>query len=107
MSAVFVDPKGPYPARVEEWFDAERDAYSFDLAIPAVYHPPCGPWGQLRGFCTKQDPAAGPWAVRAVLRTGGVLDLLDVIVSAPRHEPEARAQRGAGAVASVARKANR
>lgn len=72
--ALCVDPAGPYPARLVEWYDADRDARTFSGDEPVVAHPPCGPWGRLRRLCTKQDPSLGPLCVEIVRRNGGVLE---------------------------------
>ena len=72
--ALYVDSRGVYPKLVAEWYDEARDARTYAGPWPVVAHPPCGPWGRLRAFCTKQDRAAGPHAVEMVRRFGGVLE---------------------------------
>ena len=74
VAALYVDPAGPYPALVPEWYDAERDARTYCGPSPVVAHPPCGPWGKLRMLCTKQDPSLGPVGVYQTLEWGGVLE---------------------------------
>jgi len=76
VSALYVDPKGPYPELVgiDNCWDAERDARLYSGSGPVVAHPPCGPWGTLSHFCTKQDATLGPVAVEQVQRFGGVLE---------------------------------
>lgn len=74
VAALYVDPRGPYPGLVSEWWDEQRDARQYAGPLPVVAHPPCGPWGQMRGLCTRQDPTCGPAAVAAVRRWGGVLE---------------------------------
>lgn len=74
VAALYVDPKGPYPKLVRDWYDEARDAKTYAGPRPVVAHPPCGPWGMMRGLCTKQDKAAGPQAVEMVRRYGGVLE---------------------------------
>ncbi len=73
-SALYIDPNGPYPALGLDCWDATRNAEDYAGPGPVIAHPPCGPWGQLRQFCTKQDPAIGPIAVQQVRRWGGVLE---------------------------------
>lgn len=76
VAALYVDRKrGPYASipGVDCW-DAERDATTYPGPYPVVAHPPCGPWGRLRGQCTLQDPKLGPVAVEQVMRWGGVLE---------------------------------
>lgn len=74
VSVLYVDPKGPYPELVADWWDETRDAKRYAGPWPVVAHPPCGPWGRLSFLCTKQDPKCGPSAVNAVRRWGGVLE---------------------------------
>jgi hypothetical protein len=76
IAALYVDvAKGPYAAMegVDCW-GIERDAKTYDGPWPVVAHPPCGPWGSLKGLCTKQDPSCGPRAVEQVRMLGGVLE---------------------------------
>lgn len=74
VAVLFVDPRGPYPKLVEQWFDADRDARTYAGSLPVVAHPPCGPWGKMARFCDKQDPDLAPLAVDFVRRFGGVLE---------------------------------
>jgi hypothetical protein len=73
-SALYVDPRGPYPQLVTDWWDKSRDARLYRGTSPVVAHPPCGPWGTMRYFCTKQDPDLAIHAVDQVRRCGGVLE---------------------------------
>lgn len=75
VAALYVDPKGPYPniRGVDVW-DQERDARLYNGPFTVVAHPPCGPWGQMKRFCTKQDPNLGIIAVQQVRKWGGVLE---------------------------------
>ena len=75
IAALYVDPRGPYPAMpgVDCW-DEARDARLYDGPHPVVAHPPCGPWGRLRAFCTRQSRVLGPLAVFQVRKWGGVLE---------------------------------
>lgn len=74
VSALFVDPDGPYPRMdgVDCW-DERRNAYLYEGTSPVVAHPPCGPWGDL-AHKSKQDPEAAPFALGVVRRCGGVLE---------------------------------
>ncbi len=45
MSALFVDPRGPYPKLVADWWDESRDARLYRGKNPVVAHPPCQLWG--------------------------------------------------------------
>lgn len=74
VTALYVDPLGPYPKLVADWYDEKRDARTYAGPNPVVAHPPCGPWGPMRGLCTKQDRTLAPLAVEAVRKWGGVLE---------------------------------
>lgn len=75
VAALYVDPRGPYPSMpgVECW-DETRDARNYAGPHPVVAHPPCGPWGRLHRFCTRQPAELGPRAVEQVRQWGGVLE---------------------------------
>lgn len=60
-------------AGVDVW-DAERDARRYAGPWPVVAHPPCGPWGKLRGQCKGSGKDVGPVCVEHVRRYGGVLE---------------------------------
>jgi hypothetical protein len=73
--ALYVDPRGPYPGIVREWYDAERNAMSYRGSLPVVAHPPCGPWSQLSQLHKHaEEIALAPHAVAVVQRCGGVLE---------------------------------
>lgn len=74
VSALFVDPEGPYPQLpgVDCW-DETRDAFKFRDSHPVVCHPPCGPWGKLSHF-SRQDPNGAPFCLDRVRANGGVLE---------------------------------
>lgn len=74
VSALYIDPAGPYPRMVVDCWDEIRDAKRYDGPNPVVAHPPCGPWGRLSNLCHLQDPTCGPAAVASVRRWGGVLE---------------------------------
>ena len=75
VAALYVDPRGPYPAMPDvDCWDVERDARKYAGPWPVVAHPPCGPWGQLRHLCTKQDPGLALAAAAQVMRWGGLLE---------------------------------
>lgn len=76
VAALFVDPRGPYPAltAVDCW-DAARDAREFTDTIPVVAHPPCAPWGRLRHLSTRAHEAdLAILAIEVVRSNGGVLE---------------------------------
>lgn len=72
--ALFVDPRGPYPGIVRDWYDEARDARTYTGTLPVVAHPACGPWGRLAHLCTKQNRDDALVAVEQVRRCGGVLE---------------------------------
>ena len=77
VQALYVDPeRGPYVSLLgaENCWGVERDAKLYAGPDRVVAHPPCGPWGTLKAFCTLQDPTCGPIAVEQVRRFGGVLE---------------------------------
>ena len=89
VAALYVDPRGPYPAirerlRVDyamglthsniDCWDAARDARRYDGPHPVVAHPPCGPWGRLRHLYRGNEHDCAPRAVEQVRRWGGVLE---------------------------------
>ena len=63
-----------YGAPVEYWGKPVRDAKLYDGPYPVVAHPPCGPWGRMRGLSKYQDKSCGPRAVEQVRKFGGVLE---------------------------------
>ena len=75
IAALYVETDGVYfgVLGVDPW-DVVRDAKKYDGPHPVVAHPPCGPWGRMAQFATKQDPACGPRAVAQVRAFGGVLE---------------------------------
>ncbi len=73
--ALYVDPLGPYPAIVRQWFDADRNAMGYRGSLPVVAHPPCGPWSRLSQLHKSAvEIALAPHAVATVQRCGGVLE---------------------------------
>ncbi len=75
IAALYVDARGPYPKMPDvDCWDAERDARNYLGPHAVVAHPPCGPWGKLASWCTKQDASLGPIAVHQVRTFGGVLE---------------------------------
>lgn len=75
VAVLYVDPRGPYPSLVTEWYDEARDARTYRGSLPVVAHPPCGPWGRLAHLSRKHaEIAFAPHAVAVVQRCGGVLE---------------------------------
>lgn len=74
VSALYVDPRGPYPKLVADWWDETRDARLYAGPNPVVAHPPCGPWGRLKHLYQGQEHDCAPRAVEQVRAFGGVLE---------------------------------
>lgn len=76
VAALYVDPKGPYPALLgaRRCWDERRDARLYGGPCPIVAHPPCGPWGRLRHLYRGSEHDCAPRAVAQVRRWGGVLE---------------------------------
>lgn len=80
--ALYVDPRGPYPKLVREWYDEKRDARTYAGPLPVVAHPPCERWGRYwsGGPSAKKRRALGDdagrfaAALQTVRRVGGVLE---------------------------------
>lgn len=84
VSVLFVDPAGPYPELVKDYWDAERDARLYDGPLPVVAHPPCQLWVNLAHVNYKRyggghnrpgnDGGCFASALYSVRRWGGVLE---------------------------------
>lgn len=75
VAALYVDvERGPYPALGLDCWGEDRDARLYPGPGPVIAHPPCGPWGALKGLCRLQDRSLGPVAVEQVRMWGGVLE---------------------------------
>lgn len=74
VAALYVCSRTPYLAFDVDIYDERRDARTYEGPYPVVAHPPCGPWGKLKQFCTKDDPELAIIAVRQVRQFGGVLE---------------------------------
>lgn len=72
--ALYVDPRGPYPKLVREWYDEARDARTYAGPLPVVAHPPCGPWSKLRHLYRGSEHDCAPRALNQVQTFGGVLE---------------------------------
>ncbi len=76
VDALYVDPKGPYPALLgaDRCWDEARDARTYDGPGPVVANPPCGPWGRLTHLYKGAEHECAPHAVQIVRKYGGVLE---------------------------------
>jgi hypothetical protein len=74
VSVLYVDPAGPYPGLVRDWYDETRDGRTYAGPNPVVAHPPCGPWSTLRSLSHETTQDLAPHAVELVRRWGGVLE---------------------------------
>ncbi len=60
-------------------YDSKRDARTFRANTPAVAHPPCRLWSktlrhQAKSPAPLEEMECGRWAVRTILKCGGVLE---------------------------------
>lgn len=74
VAVLYADPLGPYPGLARLWYGEQQDARTYDGPWPVVAHPPCGPWGFLRGLSKETTADCAPHALTAVRRFGGVLE---------------------------------
>ena len=74
VSVLYVDPRGPYPKLVADWWDEKRDARNYAGPNPVVAHPPCGPWGRLKHLYKGSEHDCAPIAQHQVRSYGGVLE---------------------------------
>lgn len=74
VAALYVDPRGPYPSLVAEWYDEARDARTYAGPWPVVAHPPCRNWSSLKHLAGSDDSDCGVVAFEQVRRWGGVLE---------------------------------
>lgn len=85
VSALYVDPRGPYPTLLADVWDEKRDANLYDGPRPVVAHPPCQRWGRYWGggpmlHGTPQQKTLGDdggcfdAAILTVRTCGGVLE---------------------------------
>ncbi len=81
VAALYVDRNGPYPSRVQHWYDDKRDARSYTDELPIVAHPPCQRWCRLAGLVEARwghkkgaDGGLFEHALATVRRVGGVLE---------------------------------
>lgn len=79
VAALYIDPRGPYPALVISAWDKTADATRYAGPYPVVAHPPCSAWSKLWGCKrTRRKPGQGDTtgriAVAQVRRWGGVLE---------------------------------
>lgn len=84
VSALYVDPRGPYPKLVADWWDEKRDARNYAGPNPVVAHPPCQLWGPFAAGNFRRwggehnrpgnDGGCFAAALASVFRFGGVLE---------------------------------
>lgn len=82
VAALYVDPRGPYPKLVADWYDTERNAILYQGPRPVVAHPPCAHWGRLRNLPNVRittgeairEAFCALMAVQQVRQWGGVLE---------------------------------
>lgn len=74
VAALYVDPRGPYPELVSDWYDEHRDARNYRGPHPVVAHPPCETWGKLHHFSKADNHDLALHAIEIVRTFGGVLE---------------------------------
>jgi hypothetical protein len=74
VAALYVDPRGPYPGLVVDWYDETRDARTYAGPWPVVAHPPCRNWSSLRHLAKVDDSALGLLAIEQVREYGGIVE---------------------------------
>lgn len=84
VSVLYIDPRGPYPKLVADWWDEKRDARLYAGPNPVVAHPPCQLWGSFAAVNFKRwggehnrpgnDGGCFEAALNAVRKWGGVLE---------------------------------
>lgn len=57
-----------------ELYNIERNAHTYTGPGPIIAHPPCGPWGRLKGQCFWEDESHGIKAMQLVHHYGGVVE---------------------------------
>lgn len=76
MNVFFCERKSTYRALNCETYDRARNALTCPDKTPAIYHPPCQPWGRLRKFA-KWRPGekwSGVWAIIRCRKFGGIVE---------------------------------
>ena len=84
VSALFVSPRGPYPALVADFWDENRDARKYNGSNAVVAHPPCNLWVNFAALNFKRwggehnrpgnDAGTFAAALCSIRRCGGVLE---------------------------------
>lgn len=81
VSALYIDPRGPYPKLLADCWDEARDARNYAGPNPVVAHPPCSRWCALAHVNQKRygqrigdDGGCFASALASVRRWGGVLE---------------------------------
>lgn len=82
VSVLYIDPRGPYPELVADWWDETRDARRYAGSNPVVAHPPCQRWGRYwsggpsakRKYSLGDDNGCFAAALSSVRTWGGVLE---------------------------------
>lgn len=92
VSALFVDPRGPYPSLVTDYWDEARVARLYAGPNRVVGHPPCSVWGPLArinqaryGHLVGDDGGCFASALASVRRWGGVLEHPAESIAWARH----------------------
>lgn len=84
VSVLYVDPRGPYPKLVADWWAEKRDARRYAGPNPVIAHPPCQLWTNMAHVNFKRyggehnrpgnDGGCFTSALASVREFGGVLE---------------------------------
>ena len=84
VSALYIDPNGPYPTLLDDCWDKSRDARRYTGPNPVIAHPPCQLWTNFAALNFKRyggehnrpgnDGGCFVAAIKAVRVWGGVLE---------------------------------
>ena len=95
VAVLYVDPGGPYPKLVRDWYDERRNADAYAGPLPVVAHPPCKLWVNFAALNYKRwggdhnrpgnDGGRFMRALATVRRFGGVLEHPAGIRAWPRY----------------------
>ncbi len=59
-----------------EVYDKQRNAYTFNLDIPVIAHPPCQQWSRLKSFAKfdREEKDLAFFCLEKIKKNGGILE---------------------------------